>query len=191
MRSIAAFHARQGFTSNDGVTRYGIDTPLDYVCIWEGATDAVSNNSVSALINGLFDAGFAPEGVTKKVTSGNNKFGPKLKAALMKFQEAKGLLVDGVAGAGTWKALGVPNMLVRNCPYQAGKFPYGTKGPERPADAPPAGGGGGGVPAPPGADDDKKFYEEDWFLPAAIGTGVVTVALTIAFWPKKAGRKSK
>jgi peptidoglycan hydrolase-like protein with peptidoglycan-binding domain len=187
MRSISSFHARQGFSSNDGVTRYGIDTPLDYVCIWEGATDATSNNSVSALINGLFDAGFAPEGVSKKVTSGNNKFGPKLKTALMKFQEAKGLLVDGVAGAGTWKALGVPNMLIRNCPYQAGKYPYGTKEPERPPVV-------DGVPAPPppgGAGGDKKFYEEDWFLPAAFGTGVVTVALTIAFWPKKAERKSK
>jgi peptidoglycan hydrolase-like protein with peptidoglycan-binding domain len=205
--SISQFHARHGlsrpsFTSNDGVTRYG--GVLGYACLWgpvdgaEGARDSNSNNSVTPLINALLAAGYAPEGVTKPLTGGNNKFGEKVKKAVMDFQRDRGMLVDGVVGPGTWKALnniasGELNPIyvanADNCPYKAGQFPYGTKGPERPADAPPAT-DGGGLPAgnPPPPSGEKKFYEQDWFLPAAIGTGVVGIAVAVAFWPKKKGK---
>jgi peptidoglycan hydrolase-like protein with peptidoglycan-binding domain len=43
------------------------------------------------------DAEVAPDG----------EFGPRTKAAVIKFQKAKGLTPDGVVGAMTWKATGV------------------------------------------------------------------------------------
>lgn len=201
MYSTSAFHNRQhGFTSNDGVTRYG--GVLGYACLWEGALDSNSNNSVTPLINALLAAGYAPEGVTRPLTGGDNKFGPKVTTAVKRFQQDRGLLVDGVVGPGTWKALrniatDVLNPLyvtnADNCPYMAGKFPYGTKGPERPADAPPATGGGGGLPAgaPPPPAGDTKFYQEPWFLPVAVGGGVLLVALGVAFLPRLGKGKRK
>lgn len=218
---ISQFHARHGlvrpsFSSNDGPTAPIVQSGgswgrphyagwLGYSCLWEGALDSTSNNSVTPLINALIAAEFAPEGVTKRLTSGDNKFGPKVTAAVKKFQQARGMTVDGIVGPGTWKALyNIASDELRwyyvqhayPCPYKAGTFPYGTKGPERPSDAPPAtdggantGGGasgGGGLPAgntpPPG---DKKFYEEVWFWPAVAGTGILAVTLGVVFWPKK------
>jgi peptidoglycan hydrolase-like protein with peptidoglycan-binding domain len=207
MYSPSAFHNRHlSFTSNDGATRYG--GVLGYACLWgpvdgaEGARDSNSNNSVTPLINALLAADFAPEGVTKRLTSGDNKFGSKVTAAVKKFQQARGMIVDGIVGPGTWKALNniasdelnpiyVAN--ADNCPYKAGQFPYGTKGPERPADAPPATTGGGGLPAgaPPPPAGDTKFYQEPWFLPVAVGGGVLLVALGVAFLPRLGKGKRK
>ena len=212
MSSMHQFHAaRLGFSGNDGPTSpivqsggsggriHAYGGVLGYSCLWEGALDSTSNNSVTPLINALIAADFAPDGVTKRLTSGDNKFGPKVTAAVKKFQQARGMLVDGIVGPGTWKAL--KNIASDEwnwfyvqpaypCPSMAGQFPYGTKGPERPADVPAGDEGGGNVPAgKTPATGDTKFYEEPWFWPAVAGVAVTGVALTVAFWPKKGKRK--
>jgi hypothetical protein len=201
---------RPNFTSNDGPTAYG--GAFGYSCIWEGATDRTSNDSVTPLINALVVAGFAPVGVTKKLTGGNNTFGPKVKEAVMRYQQARGLLVDGVVGSSTWKALNrdAPNeiddkwlLFIDKCPKGAGDYLYGTKPPEE-TQEPPSGDSGGGTSlpfyTPPGEeeppavddkdgekDDDKKdkLWNKPWFWPATAVVGVVTVVAVVSLWPKK------
>ena len=198
---------RSSFTSNDGVTYYG--AAGQYKCIWEGATDATSDNSVTPLINALVVAGFAPAGVTKKLTGGNNKFGPKVTEAVKKFQADRGLLVDGVGGKGTWKALNAaaPDEIndlwlvsPEKCPPGAGDYLYGT---EPPKSEDPETTEGGSTPfyTPPqdektpttgGGDDAKKpdekqkLWDKPWFWPAVSTLGVLTIVGAVALWPKKA-----
>ena len=66
------------------------------------ARSPVSNNSrggaVSELQQALADAGFDPGPI-------DGDFGPQTRAAVVAFQQARGLEVDGVAGPQTWGAL--------------------------------------------------------------------------------------
>ena len=185
---------RSSFEMNNGDTRQGYGSLLGYSCIWEGATDSTSNNSVTPLINALVAAGFAPEGITKKLSSGNNKFGPKVTAAVKKFQQAHGLLVDGVVGKGTWKA--------DKCPPGAGKQLYGTEPAEEPADAedpssttvpfyspptdPTPTTSGGNADKKTDEDKKEKLWDKAWFWPATAVLGVTVIATAVALWPKKA-----
>ena len=202
---------RSSFEMNNGDTRQGYGSLLGYSCIWEGATDSTSNNSVTPLINALVAAGFAPEGITKKLSSGNNKFGPKVTAAVKKFQQAHGLLVDGVVGKGTWKALdrdapGELNGLYLSnadkCPPGAGKQLYGTEPAEEPADAedpssttvpfyspptdPTPTTSGGNADKKTDEDKKEKLWDKAWFWPATAVLGVTVIATAVALWPKKA-----
>lgn len=60
-------------------------------------------NSVTTVQNALKAAGFSPGPV-------DGKFGPTTDAALRRFQQSRGLQVDGVAGPATWRALrGTPS----------------------------------------------------------------------------------
>lgn len=61
----------------------------------------VRGEDVANLQMKLRDAGFDPGMV-------DAQFGPRTKAAVMKFQEAAGIEIDGIVGSQTWKALHQP-----------------------------------------------------------------------------------
>ena len=109
-------------------------------CIWEGAKDSTSNNSVSLLINGLIDAGYAPRGYSGKIPKWNvfnpwskdvfdAVFTADVKAALTQWQTSKGMKPDGIAGPDVWHALIGGSQVTRNCPKCAGNYLYGTEAP--------------------------------------------------------------
>lgn len=75
----------------------GLSTPCGaFTCLKQGA----SSPEVEYLQRQLLAAGFNPGKV-------DGLFGPKTKAAVMAFQRARGLEVDGIAGPRLWAALDV------------------------------------------------------------------------------------
>ncbi len=164
---------------------YNLSGSPVYACVWEGAKDSTSNNSVSALINGLIAAGYTPRGYTAQIPKLNvlnpftkdafdAVFTADVKSALISWQTANRINPDGVAGPDTWHALLGSSTITRNCRPCAGNYPYGTQAPENCKSNLPAkkdeGGGGG-----------------SWW-PWAVGGAVVVGA---AVWGVLSYRKSR
>ena len=84
--------------------------------------------------------------------------------AVMMFQGAKGLTVDGIVGKNTWKALGVTSS------------PGGGSGGD------PTGGSDFVASRAAGTGDGAAltpFYEQPWFIPVAVSAAVLTIGTAI------------
>ena len=86
--------SRATTSSSSTTSRITLSAGTNNGLLQQGANGA----SVTALQRALAQAGFNPGGV-------DGDFGPKTKAAVMAFQRANGLTVDGVAGPKTFGAL--------------------------------------------------------------------------------------
>lgn len=143
---LKAFQPNGDAYENDLFSQYsqesygvGYATSPMFHCVWMGAKDSNSNDSVTSLINALHDAGFAPANTPRSGSSFmglagkvDRLFDSNIQRAVISFQKAKGLKADGVVGPGTWKALGVggwTGMNLSNCPRCAGKFQFGQAPP--------------------------------------------------------------
>jgi hypothetical protein len=108
-----------------------------YHCVWVGAKDSNSNDSVTALVNALHDKGYAPAG-QPRIPTGimapkiDVMFDYKIRDAVIRFQQANNLKADGVVGKQTWTALGIggwTGMNLADCPRCAGQFEFGQSPP--------------------------------------------------------------
>jgi len=104
-----------------------------YECIWRGAKDSTSNDSVSSLIDLLHANKIIPTNYPKvpsgKYLGGGDDavFDASVEAAVKEFQTRKGMLADGVVGRNTWRALGVIDpggYLTKDCPMTPANKPY-------------------------------------------------------------------
>jgi peptidoglycan hydrolase-like protein with peptidoglycan-binding domain len=147
---------------------YGFSIKPIYECIWAGARDSTSNESVSELSRLLNAQGYY-NNTTGPAT--DPLFGDSMTKALKAFQAAKGLRVDGVAGPSTWNALGAGTFFSRytNCTACAGNIPYGTEPLPGCATNTPTPGSDITVDEETGDPQNKPFYKQDWFMPAALG----------------------
>lgn len=157
---------------------YGFSLVPVYECIWAGARDSTSNESVSALSSLLNLAGYYN---STTGPSTDPLFGDSMTSALKAFQTAKGLRADGVAGPSTWAALGAGRFFSRytNCQACAGNIPYGTEPLPGCATNTPVPGSGVTVDPETGEPQNKPFYQQDWFAPAALGAGAFAAAYVI------------
>lgn len=140
-------------TSNDTVVLTGIATNV--LPLRRGARGA----QVAVLQGLLKETGNDPGSV-------DGDFGPRTEAAVKAFQRARGVQPTGVVDAATLHQLG--EMLARV-----------RQGGPRDAHRPPA--GAQSTPSlPPGSVVDPTaqapFYTRPWFVPAAVGTGLVVAA---------------
>jgi hypothetical protein len=107
--------------------------PGRYECIWRGAKDSTSGDSVSSLIELLHANKFIPTSYPKvpsgKYLGGGEDavFDASVDNAVKSFQASKGLLADGVVGRNTWRALGVIDpmgVMTKDCPVAPSKKDY-------------------------------------------------------------------
>jgi len=106
---------------------------------------------------------------------GAGYFGAATKATVLAFQKAKGLGVDGIVGPNTWAKLGLqgsggeaPKSELGPPPSNAAKIPSAATLTKSGDDATRK-----GQPALSKDALKPKFYEQDWFLPVAIGGGIL------------------
>ena len=79
-----------------------IDANDDPKLFWDGKIPVKYNEKVVALQTYLTDLGYGPELEPEGI---DGKFGPHTKNAVMAYQQNKGLIVDGIVGPNTWRAL--------------------------------------------------------------------------------------
>jgi hypothetical protein len=79
-----------------------IDVNDDPKLFWDGKIPVKYNEKVIALQTYLTDLGYAPDLEPEGI---DGKFGPHTKNAVMAYQQNKGLIVDGIVGPNTWRAL--------------------------------------------------------------------------------------
>jgi peptidoglycan hydrolase-like protein with peptidoglycan-binding domain len=103
-------------------------------CIWKGARDSNSGDSVSELINVLHSNGYAPKNEPKVDMDAPGKydkvFGQNIHDAVVRFQQAHNIKPDGIVGPDTWAAMGAGSWASRaDCPRCAGNYPFGGSPP--------------------------------------------------------------
>ena len=110
---------------------------------------------------------------------GSGYFGAATKATVLAFQKAKGLGVDGIVGPNTWAKLGLqgsggeaPKSELGPPPPNAAKIPSTATLTKSGDDATRK-----GQPALSKDALKPKFYEQSWFLPVAIGSGVLVLGI--------------
>ena len=118
---------------------------------------------------------------------GSGYFGAATKATVLAFQKAKGLGADGIVGPNTWDKLGfkgsggeAPKSELGPPPPNAAKIPSTEKLTASGDDATRK-----GKPALSKDALEPKFYEKPWFLPVAIGGGVLVLGLLFVFSSKQ------
>ena len=94
------FNAVKKFQKAKGLTQDGSVGPNTFakLCATSQSTSSYKANltkAIQTLLNGKIKAGLAIDG----------SYGPKTKAAVIKFQKAKGLSQTGTVNATTWKYL--------------------------------------------------------------------------------------
>jgi hypothetical protein len=116
---------------------YSYNPFATYKCIWVGAKDSNSDDSVTGLVNALHDKGYAPKNQPRIPTGAfapkiDVMFDPNIRDAVIRLQQANNIKADGVVGPDTWKLLGVggwTGINLANCPRCAGQYPFGESPP--------------------------------------------------------------
>ena len=123
---------------------------------WPTVRKGSSGDAVAALHKLLKALGYSISSAEARVEG----FGNSTYEAVTKFQQAKGLGVDGIVGPQTWSALSGKT-------YTA------------PAAAPAAPTYDPASLATVDADQDEPFYKQSWFLPVAVGAGLLFFGVPI------------
>ena len=150
---------------------YGAEAPTaeSMPVIKIGAKDADTNYAVTALAGNLSAKTYAGknQAVLTDVIGGTTNSSSKgvftvgLDKQVKKFQEANGLKVDGIVGAGTWKALGLKS--------------------EKRAVAPSSSKEEVSAPAPL----KTSITDKVWFWPAVALVGVGSVTTGVIVWKRR------